>query len=79
MVWRNGLVVRASAPDRLVVRASAPDRLVVRASAPERSVRLNQQKPYFCEYLKNPNSKTYVNSHAAKKAIKTCKISIPKC
>nr|GMC95900.1 hypothetical protein Iba_chr05cCG13000 [Ipomoea batatas] len=38
MVWRNGLVVRASAPDRLVVRASAPDRLVVRASAPERSV-----------------------------------------
>nr|GMD99866.1 hypothetical protein Iba_chr15eCG7960 [Ipomoea batatas] len=38
MVWRNGLVVRASAPDRLIVRASAPDRLVVRASAPERSV-----------------------------------------
>nr|GMC79763.1 Retrovirus-related Pol polyprotein from transposon RE1 [Ipomoea batatas] len=41
--------------------------------------RLNQQKPCFCEYLKNPNLKTYVNSHAAKKAIKTCKISIPKC
>nr|GMC60613.1 TRIO and F-actin-binding protein-like isoform X2 [Ipomoea batatas] len=38
MVWRNGLVVRASAPDRLVVRASAPDRLVVRASAPDRLV-----------------------------------------
>nr|GMC75209.1 TRIO and F-actin-binding protein-like isoform X1 [Ipomoea batatas]GMD88076.1 TRIO and F-actin-binding protein-like isoform X1 [Ipomoea batatas] len=38
MVWQNGLVVRASALDRLVVRASAPDRLVVRASAPDRLV-----------------------------------------
>nr|GMC99779.1 TRIO and F-actin-binding protein-like isoform X2 [Ipomoea batatas] len=38
MVWRNGLVVRASASDRLVVRASASDRLVVRASAPDRLV-----------------------------------------
>nr|GMC73943.1 non-specific lipid-transfer protein 2-like [Ipomoea batatas] len=35
--------------------------------------RLNQQKPCFCEYLKNPNLKAYVNSPAAKKAIKTCK------
>nr|GMC73942.1 non-specific lipid-transfer protein 2-like [Ipomoea batatas]GMD57806.1 non-specific lipid-transfer protein 2-like [Ipomoea batatas]GME03018.1 non-specific lipid-transfer protein 2-like [Ipomoea batatas] len=41
--------------------------------------RLNQQKPCFCEYLKNPNLKAYVNSPAAKKAIKTCKVSIPKC
>nr|GLL21533.1 non-specific lipid-transfer protein 2 [Ipomoea trifida] len=41
--------------------------------------RLNQQKPCFCQYLKNPSLKMYLNSPAAKKAAKTCKVSIPKC
>nr|GMC63021.1 non-specific lipid-transfer protein 2-like [Ipomoea batatas] len=40
---------------------------------------LIQQKPCFCQYLKNPTLKNYVNSPAAKKAAKTCKVSIPKC
>nr|GMC79768.1 uncharacterized protein LOC109168309 [Ipomoea batatas] len=39
---------------------------------------LIQQKPCFCQYLKNPTLKNYVNSPAAKKAAKTCKVSIPK-
>nr|GLL21520.1 non-specific lipid-transfer protein 2 [Ipomoea trifida] len=34
---------------------------------------LIQQKPCFCQYLKNPTLKNYVNSPAAKKAAKTCK------
>nr|GME08352.1 non-specific lipid-transfer protein 2 [Ipomoea batatas]GME12181.1 non-specific lipid-transfer protein 2 [Ipomoea batatas] len=43
-------------------------------------VRLNQQKPCFCEYVKNPTLKEYViDSPAAKKAIETCKVSLPKC
>nr|GMC69539.1 non-specific lipid-transfer protein 2-like [Ipomoea batatas] len=41
--------------------------------------RLNQQKPCFCQYLKNPSLKMYLNSPAAKKAAKTCNVSIPKC
>nr|GMC80139.1 non-specific lipid-transfer protein 2 [Ipomoea batatas] len=42
-------------------------------------VRLNQQKPCFCEYVKNPTLKEYViDSPAAKKAIETCKVSLPK-
>nr|GMC69408.1 non-specific lipid-transfer protein 2-like [Ipomoea batatas] len=36
--------------------------------------RLNQQKPCFCQYLKNPSLKMYLNSPAAKKAAKTCKV-----
>nr|GMC48086.1 non-specific lipid-transfer protein 2-like [Ipomoea batatas] len=41
--------------------------------------RLNQQKPCFCQYLKNSSLKMYLNSPAAKKAAKTCNVSIPKC
>nr|GME12182.1 non-specific lipid-transfer protein 2 [Ipomoea batatas] len=42
--------------------------------------RLNQQKPCFCEYVKNPTLKEYViDSPAAKKAIETCKVTLPKC
>nr|GMC79761.1 non-specific lipid-transfer protein 2-like [Ipomoea batatas] len=41
--------------------------------------RLNQQKPCFCQYLKNPSLKMYLNSPAAKKAAKTCKLSDLQC
>nr|GMC80153.1 Retrovirus-related Pol polyprotein from transposon RE1 [Ipomoea batatas] len=47
---------------------------------PQCCERLNQQKPYFCQYVKNPNLKDYlVNSAAAKKVYELCKVTMPKC
>nr|GMC79767.1 non-specific lipid-transfer protein 2-like [Ipomoea batatas] len=41
---------------------------------PQCCERLNQQKPCFCQYVKNPNLKDYlVNSAAAKKVYELCK------
>nr|GLL21525.1 hypothetical protein CDL12_25271 [Ipomoea trifida] len=47
---------------------------------PQCCERLNQQKPCFCQYVKNPNLKDYlVNSAAAKKVYELCKVTMPKC
>ncbi|OAY60439.1 non-specific lipid-transfer protein 2 [Manihot esculenta] len=40
---------------------------------------LKQQKPCFCQYLKNPNLKQYINSPNARKVASTCGVAIPKC
>ncbi|WOG96755.1 hypothetical protein DCAR_0416091 [Daucus carota subsp. sativus] len=41
--------------------------------------RLDQQKPCFCQYEKNPALQKYFNSPNAKKVSDACKIPIPKC
>nr|GMC80157.1 non-specific lipid-transfer protein 2-like [Ipomoea batatas] len=47
---------------------------------PQCCERLNQQKPCFCQYVKNPKLKDYlVNSAAAKKVYELCKVTMPKC
>ncbi|OAY60438.1 non-specific lipid-transfer protein 2 [Manihot esculenta] len=40
---------------------------------------LKQQKPCFCEYLKNPSMKQYLNSPSARKVVSTCGVAIPAC
>nr|GMC79765.1 non-specific lipid-transfer protein 2-like [Ipomoea batatas] len=46
---------------------------------PQCCERLNQQKPCFCQYVKNPKLKDYlVNSAAAKKVYELCKVTMPK-
>nr|GMC73938.1 non-specific lipid-transfer protein 2-like [Ipomoea batatas] len=69
-----GCMQRAAAdsmPERFNVKHQKPSQLCCQ--------RLNQRKPCFCEYLKNPNLKAMSTPPFAKKAIKTCKVSIPKC
>nr|GLL21537.1 non-specific lipid-transfer protein 2 [Ipomoea trifida] len=39
--------------------------------------RLKQQKPCFCQYLKDPTLKQYLS--AGKKVATACKVSFPKC
>nr|GME07162.1 Non-specific lipid-transfer protein 2 [Ipomoea batatas] len=47
---------------------------------PQCCERLNQQKPCFCQYVKNPKLKDYlVNSAAANKVYELCKVTMPKC
>nr|GMC69241.1 non-specific lipid-transfer protein 2 [Ipomoea batatas] len=47
---------------------------------PQCCERLNQQKPCFCQYVKNPKLKDYlVNSAAAKKVYELCKVTMPNC
>ncbi|KAK6925336.1 Bifunctional inhibitor/plant lipid transfer protein/seed storage helical domain [Dillenia turbinata] len=41
--------------------------------------KLKQQKPCFCQYLKDPNLKKFVNNPNAKKVASTCGVSYPKC
>ncbi|XP_022871024.1 non-specific lipid-transfer protein 2-like [Olea europaea var. sylvestris] len=38
---------------------------------------LKQQQPCFCQYLKDPSSKQYVNSPNAMKVARACGVSIP--
>nr|GLL21531.1 Non-specific lipid-transfer protein 2 [Ipomoea trifida] len=47
---------------------------------PQCCERLNQQKPCFCQYVKNPKLKDYlVNSAAAKKVYELCKLYVIIC
>ncbi|PIN02219.1 hypothetical protein CDL12_25271 [Handroanthus impetiginosus] len=41
--------------------------------------RLKQQKPCFCQYLRNPNLQKFIKSAGAKKVSSFCRISYPRC
>ncbi|XP_039122015.1 non-specific lipid-transfer protein 2-like [Dioscorea cayenensis subsp. rotundata] len=41
--------------------------------------KLKQQQPCFCEYVKKPNLKGYINSKNGRKVADTCKVPIPRC
>ncbi|OMO80297.1 hypothetical protein CCACVL1_13085 [Corchorus capsularis] len=41
--------------------------------------KLKEQQPCFCNYLKNPSLRQYVNSPNAKKVASTCGVPYPKC
>ncbi|KAL8132628.1 non-specific lipid-transfer protein 2 [Apium graveolens] len=42
-------------------------------------VRITQQRPCLCQYLKNPNLKKFVSSPNARKIASTCKVAYPRC
>ncbi|KAG5614394.1 hypothetical protein H5410_014218 [Solanum commersonii] len=42
-------------------------------------IKLREQKPCLCGYLKNPSLKQYVNSPNAQRVAKTCGVSTPSC
>ncbi|KAK8940364.1 hypothetical protein KSP40_PGU017007 [Platanthera guangdongensis] len=39
--------------------------------------KLKQQQPCFCEYLRNPNLRGYINSPNAKQVSSYCKVPFP--
>uniref|UniRef100_A0A2P2KVB0 Non-specific lipid-transfer protein 2 n=1 Tax=Rhizophora mucronata TaxID=61149 RepID=A0A2P2KVB0_RHIMU len=41
--------------------------------------RLNEQKPCYCGYLKDPNFSGYVSSPGGKRVVAACKVPLPKC
>lgn len=41
--------------------------------------KLKEQKPCFCQYLKDPNLKKYISSPNAKKVSQACNVPFPKC
>ncbi|KAK4490553.1 hypothetical protein RD792_001235 [Penstemon davidsonii] len=41
--------------------------------------KLKEQKPCFCNYLKNPSLKPYVDSPNSKKVAAACGVTIPSC
>ncbi|KAL3845929.1 hypothetical protein ACJIZ3_003332 [Penstemon smallii] len=42
-------------------------------------VKLKEQQPCFCSYIKNPSFKAYVDSPIAKKIAAACGVAIPNC
>ncbi|KAK8517728.1 hypothetical protein V6N13_127885 [Hibiscus sabdariffa] len=41
--------------------------------------KLKEQKPCFCQYLKNPTIKQFVDTPKAKKIASTCGVEYPRC
>ncbi|XP_010279350.1 PREDICTED: non-specific lipid-transfer protein 2-like [Nelumbo nucifera] len=41
--------------------------------------KLREQRPCFCQYLRDPSLGQYVNSPNAKKVVSSCGVSIPNC
>ncbi|ERN17259.1 hypothetical protein AMTRI_Chr12g235180 [Amborella trichopoda] len=41
--------------------------------------RLQDQKPCYCQYLKDPRYSGFINSRKGKSILDACKVSIPKC
>ncbi|KAL0461993.1 UNVERIFIED_CONTAM: Non-specific lipid-transfer protein 2 [Sesamum latifolium] len=41
--------------------------------------KLKEQEPCFCDYIKNPIFKPYIDSPNAKKVAATCGVAFPKC
>ncbi|KAE8696062.1 Non-specific lipid-transfer protein 2 [Hibiscus syriacus] len=41
--------------------------------------KLKEQKPCFCQYLKNPTIKQFVDTPRAKKIASTCGVEYPQC
>ncbi|KAJ9550324.1 hypothetical protein OSB04_014369 [Centaurea solstitialis] len=42
-------------------------------------IKIKEQRPCLCQYIKNPSLRGYVTSPNAKKVAKTCGVPIPKC
>nr|XP_043612577.1 non-specific lipid-transfer protein 2-like [Erigeron canadensis] len=42
-------------------------------------VKIKEQRPCLCQYMKNPSLKAYVSSPNAKKIAKSCGVPTPKC
>lgn len=81
------LVVLVSEAQVVVAVTCNPTQLAPCASAitsntpPSRlcCVRITQQRPCLCQYLKNPNLKKFVSSPNARKIATTCKVAYPRC
>ncbi|OMP04713.1 hypothetical protein COLO4_09369 [Corchorus olitorius] len=41
--------------------------------------KLKEQEPCFCEYLKDPSLKQYINNPNAKRIASTCGVTYPNC
>ncbi|KAL6973573.1 hypothetical protein U1Q18_027758, partial [Sarracenia purpurea var. burkii] len=41
--------------------------------------KIKEQNPCLCQYIKNPNLRTFVSSPNAQKVAKTCGVPKPKC
>ncbi|MBA0758202.1 hypothetical protein Gotri_021220, partial [Gossypium trilobum] len=41
--------------------------------------KLTEQKPCFCQYLRNPTMKQFVDTPKAKRIATTCSVEYPQC
>ncbi|PWA51736.1 Bifunctional inhibitor/plant lipid transfer protein/seed storage helical domain-containing protein [Artemisia annua] len=60
----------------------APCAAAITSSAPPSKqccMKMKEQRPCLCQYIKNPSLKAYVSSPNAKKVSKTCGVPVPKC
>ncbi|XP_071701645.1 non-specific lipid-transfer protein 2-like [Rutidosis leptorrhynchoides] len=64
-------------PIQLIPCATA----ILSSSAPSEAccVKIKEQRPCLCKYIKNPRLQKFINTPNAKKVIKNCGTSFPTC